>query len=113
MSLLSEAQRLGLTANSLARVGGQGVDPYPVARLYTLDAGCVWLLAELAGDGDLAYGLCDLGLGAPELGYVRLSVLGAMRGPLGLPVVADPCFVARQSLSAYAVEAAACGSICD
>ena len=34
----------------------------------------------------LAFGLCDLGLGEPELGYVTLHELAAARGPLGLPL---------------------------
>lgn len=111
MTMLSEAQRLWLTANGLARAGGQDVDPYPVVRLYTLDAGCVWLLSELGVDGDLAYGLCDVGIGLPALGEVRLSVLEAMRGPCGMRVVVDLHFVARQSLSSYAVEALLDGAI--
>ena len=81
VGLLAEAQRLWLIANGVARAGGQEVDPYPVVRLYTLDAGCVWLLSELGSDGDLAYGLCDVGIGLPALGSVRLSVSRRCAGP--------------------------------
>lgn len=111
MTMLTEAQRLWLTANAVARREGQHVDPYPVVRLYTLDAGCVWLLTELAADGDLAYGLCDVGIGLPSLGEVRLSALEAMRGPCGMRVVVDPHFLPRRPLSAYAVEAWLDGTI--
>ena len=50
--------------------------PLPVVKLFTPDASATWLLTELdPADPDLAFGLCDLGLGCPELGYVRLSEL--------------------------------------
>lgn len=111
--LLASDQRLQLTKNGVDRLRGTPTDPFPVVKLYTLDAGAVWLLTELGEDGDLAYGLCDVGLGSPEIGHVRLSDLAAMRGPRGLPVVADEGFVARQPLSAYAEEAKRDGSIND
>ena len=31
----------------------------------------------------VAFGLCDLGIGCPELGYVSLSELKSVRGRLG------------------------------
>ena len=40
-------------------------------------------------DQDIAFGLCDLGMGYPELGSVSLSGLQAVRGRLGLPVERD------------------------
>ena len=33
-----------------------------------------------------AFGLCDLGLGCPELGYVSLNELRTVRGKLRLPI---------------------------
>jgi hypothetical protein len=56
-------------------------------------------------DTDRAFGLCDLGLGSPELGYVSISELTALRGTLGLPVERDLHFTPKQSLTAYAIEA--------
>jgi Protein of unknown function (DUF2958) len=70
----------------------------------TPDAQCTWLLKELDSDG-LLFGLCDLGLGCPELGYVALAELTAVRGKLGLPVERDRHFEADKSISAYAEEA--------
>jgi hypothetical protein len=57
------------------------------------------------------FGLCDLGFGFPELGYVSLAELSALKGPLGLPVERDLHFVADKPLSAYADEARAKGRI--
>ncbi|MFT4026738.1 MAG: DUF2958 domain-containing protein [Novosphingobium sp.] len=43
---------------------------------------------------DILYGLCDLGLGEPELGTVSLAEIEALRGPLGLPIERDLYFEA-------------------
>jgi hypothetical protein len=67
--------------------------PIAVVKLFTPDAGATWLLSELDPDSsDRAFGLCDLGLGSPELGYVSLSELTTLRGRLGLPVERDRFF---------------------
>jgi hypothetical protein len=44
-------------------------------------------------------------MGEPELGYVSLAELSAVRGKLGLPVERDLHFVADKSISAYAKDA--------
>lgn len=88
------------------------MDLTPVVKLFTPDAGATWLLTELHPDNtDIAFGLADLGLGNPELGYVSLSELGAFRGWLGLPVEVDRFFRPDRSLSAYAAAARAAGRI--
>ena len=64
------------------------------------------LLAELdPDDPDLAFGLCDPGLGSPELGSVRISEIEAVRGKLGLPAERDLYFTPDKTLSAYAEQA--------
>ena len=83
-----------------------GVDPPPVVKLYTPGAGATWLLTEIdPDDHDHAFGLCDLGQGFPELGYVSLAELQSVRGCLGLPIERDLHFVATKAISAYAREA--------
>jgi len=75
----------------------------PVVKLFTPDAACTWLLTELdPDDPDIAFGLCDLGMGCPELGSVRISELERVRGRLGLPVERDRHFQARDTLMIYA-----------
>lgn len=113
MTLLTEPQRTQMLANGAARASGQAIDPYPVVKLYTLDAPACWLLAELEPDGDRAYGLTDAGTGFPELGHVSLSALEGVRGPRGMRIVADPHFKARQPLSGYTADAQRDGSISD
>lgn len=89
-----------------------GIDFIPVVKLFTPDAAAIWLLTEIdPDDPDRAFGLCDLGLGFPELGYVSLAELASVRGPLGLAVERDQLFVPQKTLSAYADEARAAGRL--
>jgi hypothetical protein len=106
--LLTEEDRIRLFANALA----DDRDPAPVVKLFTPDAGATWLISECDPDEpDRLFGLCDLGLGHPELGYVSLAEIMEVRGRLGLPIERDLYFVADKPLSAYAAEAQAKGRI--
>ena len=111
-SFLTDEQRDLLVANSLMAQAQPDFDPLPVVKLFMPDGGGTWLLTELnAEDHTLAMGLCDLGVGLPELGYVSLAELASLRGLLGLPVERDLHFRADKRLSVYAREARAAGRI--
>ena len=113
-TLITDEQREQLLANGRVRAQGQQLDPQPVVKLFTPDAHATWLLTELdPEDGDTAFGLCDLGLGMPELRHVRLSELASIRGPLNQPIERDLFFIPRRSLSEYAMLAHDNGSITD
>lgn len=102
-SLYDRLLRNGQVREALAEGGQAEADFIPVVKLFTPDAGCTWLLTELdPEDTDIAFGLCDLGMGCPELGNVRISELESVRGRLGLPVERDLHFVARHTLMTYA-----------
>ncbi|MGE8505308.1 MAG: DUF2958 domain-containing protein [Pseudomonas sp.] len=89
-----------LLANGRVRAAGQVIDPRPVVRLFTPDAHATWLLASLDPlDEDTAYGLCDVGIGMPALGTVKLSELASIVGPLKRPVTRDLYFRATRTLS--------------
>ncbi len=91
---------------------GAGTDTAPVVKLFTPDANATWLLTELEPrDTSRAFGLCDLGLGFPELGYVDLGEITRLRGPAGLPVERDRHFAPDKTLAGYAEEARAAGRI--
>jgi DUF2958 family protein len=116
MQLLTQALREQLLANGRAQEPVRGTDDeidfLPVVKLFTPDAGATWLLTELdPDDPDIAFGLCDLGLGFPELGSVSLAELASVRGRLGLPVERDRHFTATKPLSAYAEEASKAGAV--
>jgi hypothetical protein len=83
-----------------------------VPKLFTPDANATWLLTELdPEEPDIAFGLCDLGLGHPELGYVSLTEIASVRGKLGLPVERDLFFKAEQTLGGYTRDAQKSGYI--
>ena len=106
MTLITDTQRRQLIENARRSQRDPGFDPYPVLKLFTPDAGATWLLSELDPDEpDRAFGLCDLGLGFPELGYVLISEIVSVRGPLGLPVERDLDFTADKTLGEYADQA--------
>lgn len=113
-TLITDEQRAQLLANGRARAEGQKLDPLPVVKLFTLDSHATWLLTELdPDDSDTAFGLCDLGLGMPELGHIRLSDLASIHGPLNRPIERDVYFTAQRSLSEYVRLAKDNGSITD
>ncbi|UGA43022.1 DUF2958 domain-containing protein [Bradyrhizobium quebecense] len=106
--LLGVDDRVRLLINALANER----DPYPVVKIFTPDANATWLISECDPDEpDRLFGLCDLGLNFPELGWVNLSEIKEVRGRLGLPVERDANFVANKPLSSYAEEARAKGRI--
>jgi Protein of unknown function (DUF2958) len=111
-SLIPAAYIAELLENGRRSARGEDIDPKPVLKLFTPDAAATWLLSELdPEDPDRAFGLCDLGLGCPELGWVSLRELQSVRGHLGLPVEVDRYFKTDRSLSAYAEEASTYGRI--
>lgn len=111
-SIIPQAERERLLANGRLSAAGEDLDPLPVVKLFTPDANATWLLTELdPDDPGIAFGLCDLGLGEPELGFVSLAELASIRGRLGLPIERDEHFRPDRPLSAYAVEARAQGRI--
>jgi hypothetical protein len=112
MELITKDQRKQLLANGEATRKNPDADPFPVVKLFTPDAQATWLLTELMPDEpDIAFGLCDLGLGSPELGYVSLIEIMSVRGQLGLPIERDLSFEADKPLSAYADQARSLGRI--
>ena len=95
---------------STARTGNDDIEP--IVKLFTPDAGCKWLLVSLDPDEpDRAYGLCDLGLGCAELGFVSIGEIKAIRGSVGLPPERDLYFEAEGTLGWYADRARVSGSI--
>lgn len=115
MTLFTQSQLLRLQKNfsennNIIQHSPDTIDFKPVVKLFTPDGACTWLLTELGPDL-VAFGLCDLGFGEPEMGYVSLKEIYALRGKLGLPVERDKGFEADKTLSEYARLARKNGSI--
>jgi hypothetical protein len=108
MDLMPDDIRARLLANGAVP---QETDHLPVVKYFDPCGAATWIITELTpaeADGvepDILFGLCDLGMGCPELGYVRLSELRSVRGRLGLGIERDLYFKARYPLSVYALAA--------
>jgi len=102
--IFTKEQIRRLLANGKASNNSEeGIDHFPVVKLFTPDANFTWLLTELDPDcPENAFGLCDCGIGFPELGYVCLAELFSLRGNMGLSIERDLHFKAKHRLSTYA-----------
>mgnify|MGYP003660037473 CR=1 FL=1 len=106
MKLLTKQIEKKLQANSLAT----DLDHKPVVKLFNPCGAATWLITEIDEDG-IMFGLCDLGFGSPELGYVALSELHDVQLPFGLKIERDLHFKATQTITEYADEARIHGEI--
>lgn len=84
-------------------------DHVPVAMLTLPGTEMVWLISEIdPEDTTLAFGLCDLGMGCPELGYASLKELTSIQHPVyRTTVYNNPLFEAKYPMSVYAAAARA------
>jgi hypothetical protein len=106
MLLLTQDQRERLIANGKSRG-----DHAPVVKFFSPVGATTWLFSELGEDGDIMFGLCDLGFGSPEMGSCSLAEIAAVRLPFGLTIERDLCFEGRFPLTIYADAARVCGGI--
>ena len=81
------------TARTMPAVYSQEDVADPVVKLHYFDpcGAADWFIIEASAEDDdvVMFGLCDLGMGFPELGEVSLSDLQSGRGPLGLGIERD------------------------
>lgn len=106
MQLLTQDIRARLIANGQSRG-----DHVPVVKFFNPVGAGTWLFSELDEDGDILFGLCDLGFGCPEMGSVSLAEIAAVTLPFGLTIERDLCFEGRFPLTIYADAASQCGGI--
>lgn len=81
------------------------IDHKPAVKLFNPVGAGTWLISELEPNSSLAFGLCDLGVGEPELGYVCLDELASLKLMAGLGIEQDVHWQAQMTLSEYASEA--------
>ena len=106
MLLLTQDQRARLIANGKSRG-----DYVPVVKFFNPVGSGTWLFSELDEDGDILFGLCDLGFGCPEMGSASLSEIAAVSLPFSLTIERDLCFEGRFPLTIYADAARVAGRI--
>ena len=109
MKLLTKSIERKLKANAISGVKF-GTDHKPVVKFFGGGA-CTWLISEMHPDTNRMYGLCDLGHGSAELGYVMLEDLEGLTFQFGLKVERDLWFKADKTLNEYADEARIAGRI--
>lgn len=101
MKLFTRPQLTKLLQNGSPE--NRGKNHKPVVKLFTPDAQCTWLISEIDPENpDIAFGLCDLGMGYPKLGCVSIAELEALRGKLGLPVERELSFEGKFPITVYA-----------
>lgn len=105
MILLTDTQRDRLLANGRQR----DQDHIPVVKFFNPLGEGVWLGTELDEDGDIMFGLADLGY--PELGSFSLEELSSLRLPFGLGIERDIHFSSEIPISLWAETVRETGSI--
>mgnify|MGYP006292142917 FL=1 len=98
MQLITDEIREQLLANGQDPDG----DHVPVVKLFNPAGAGTWLISQMdPEDEDLLFGLCDLGFGEPELGYVAHSELAGYELLPGLGIERDLWWEGAYPLSVY------------
>ena len=105
MILLTDELRAQLLANGRQR----DVDHVPVVKFFNPFGAGVWLATELDEDGDIMFGLADIGY--PELGSFSLEELSSLQLLFGMGIERDILFAGDFPISIWAEAAREAGSI--
>lgn len=83
----------------------------PVVKFFG-GSSCTWLITEYDPENRLFFGLADLGMGCPEMGWISRDELESLRfPPFRLPIERDRHTTFEKTLREYAEEARAKGRI--
>jgi len=104
MTLYTQIQKEKLIQNGLPENTDQ--DHAPVVKWFTPDANATWLVSEIV-DEETAFGLCDMGHGFPELGYINLEDITSYVSRFANKIERDITFEGKYPMSVYC-EAARC-----
>ncbi|WP_299363770.1 DUF2958 domain-containing protein [uncultured Paracoccus sp.] len=105
MILLTGTQRDRLLANGRQR----DQDHIPVVKFFNPLGEGVWLATELDEEGDIMFGLADLG--SPELSSWNLSEMQPVRLPFGMGLERDLLFTSDFPITLWDEAARETGSI--
>lgn len=124
MNLLTKAIEAKLRKNGDVNrehrmIDGNTEDFKPVVKFFNPMGAATWLISEIADEGEdmdgnrdlILFGLCDLGMGFPEMGNVSLNELKNLNLRFGLGIERDLHFTATKSIVEYANEAREKGRI--
>jgi hypothetical protein len=114
-SMIRDADLEMLEANWTAQEKVKGtsreIDHTTMIKLFDPYGGSTWIVSELDPNSSLGFGLCDLGMGEPSLGYVCLEEIASIEIRGTRRMEQDVHFQPTKSLSAYAAEARRLGCI--
>ena len=115
MIVLPQILRYALRANDINRRAAAQADkpepdPAPVVKFFNPLGAQTWLATQLDEDGDVLWGLADLGFGCPEIGAWSLGGLSAIRLPFGMGIEIDAAFTSDVPLSVWATWSRRTGS---
>jgi len=87
----------------------------PVVKVFNPYGAATWMFTEYDEVVEMFFGLCDLGFGSPELGYVSMEDMTTMiKTPFGpMPLERDAYWTADGTIGEYAAKASIEGRICD
>lgn len=124
MNLLTKAIEAKLRKNGdinrkHREIDGNTEDFKPVVKFFNPVGGATWLISEISDEGTdmdgnhdlILFGLCDLGMGFPEMGNVSLNELKGVNLRFGLGIERDMHWTATKTLTEYANDARASGRI--
>ena len=107
MKLITKEIRKKLLANH-----GHDGNAQPQLKLLAPWGAATWLISEMdPEDENFLFGLCDLGMGSPEVGSVYLPELQEVEGPFGLKIERDLYWSPEKTLAEYTDEAVDAGRI--
>ena len=81
-------------------IGNATIDK-PYLKLFDPTGSATWLITEYDKETQMLFGLCDLGMGFPELGYVSLDEIKSIKGHYGLGIERDMYWKPTKSLREY------------
>lgn len=100
-----------LVDNHKAAQEGPGGDGVPVVKLFNGFGQHTWLLTECDPESGKAFGLCCLGMGFPEIGYVSMPELLGLKPSLKWNLERDLHFSTVHGLETWA-NACRFGQLC-
>ena len=101
MKLLTKEIEKKLIKQQLASNEVSRTKHKPYLKLFNPCGDATWLLSEYNPENEMFYGLCDLGMGSPELGYVSLHELMSIKLPYGLSIERDMYWKPNRTLIEY------------
>ena len=73
----------------------------PYLKLFNPIGAATWLLSEYDVEEKVFFGICDLGFGFPELGYVSLEEIESVNLPFGMKIERDANYEPEKTLAEY------------